>query len=88
MGVPFNLIGRYQESRAYFEGAMTKLRATRERKSAIFDVVLNQMALAGVQLFKIHEAAKLFEEARGILEQESSPCHQDTIGTYSNLAAT
>ncbi|KAJ0781561.1 putative tetratricopeptide-like helical domain superfamily [Helianthus annuus] len=39
---------------------------------------------ACVQLFKIDEAAELFEEAREILEQECSPCHQDTLGVYSN----
>jgi hypothetical protein len=46
------------------------------------------MGLACVQLFKIDEAAELFEEARGILETECGPCHQDTLGVYSNLAAT
>ncbi|KAJ4891294.1 Tetratricopeptide repeat (TPR)-like superfamily protein [Raphanus sativus] len=38
--------------------------------------------------FKIDEAGELFEEARGILEQERGPCDQDTLGVYSNLAAT
>ncbi|KAI4368027.1 hypothetical protein MLD38_016639 [Melastoma candidum] len=88
MGVMFYMIGRYQESRTAFEGAVMKLRASGERKSAFFGVVLNQMGLACVQLFKIDEAAELFEEARRILEQECGPCHQDTIGVYSNLAAT
>ncbi|KAI4303627.1 hypothetical protein MLD38_039235 [Melastoma candidum] len=88
MGVMFYMIKRYQESRASFEGAVTKLRAIGERKSAFFGVVLNQMGLACVQLLKIDEAAELFEEARGILEQECGPCQQDTIGVYSNLAAT
>ncbi|XP_028774696.1 protein KINESIN LIGHT CHAIN-RELATED 1-like [Neltuma alba] len=88
MGVMFYMIGRYEEARNSFESAVAKLRASGERKSAFFGVVLNQMGLACVQLFKIDEAAELFEEARAILEQECGPCHQDTLGVYSNLAAT
>ncbi|KAI3421441.1 TPR_REGION domain-containing protein [Psidium guajava] len=88
MGVMFYMIGRYEEARNSFENAVAKLRAGGERKSAFFGVVLNQMGLACVQLFKIDEAAELFEEARSILEQECGPCHQDTLGVYSNLAAT
>ncbi|KAK9266526.1 hypothetical protein L1049_023044 [Liquidambar formosana] len=88
MGVMFYMIGRYGEARDSFESAVEKLRASGERKSAFFGVVLNQMGLACVQLFKIDEAVELFEEARGILEQECGPCHQDTLGVYSNLAAT
>lgn len=88
MGVIYYMIGRYAESRSSFESAVAKLRASGERKSAFFGVVLNQMGLACVQLFKIDEAAELFEEARAILEQEYGACHQDTLGVYSNLAAT
>ncbi|KAL3834915.1 hypothetical protein ACJIZ3_009651 [Penstemon smallii] len=88
MGVMFYMVGKYEESRGSFESAVAKLRASGERKSAFFGVVLNQMGLACVQLFKIDEAAELFEEAREILEQECGPCHQDTLGVYSNLAAT
>ncbi|KAL0446490.1 UNVERIFIED_CONTAM: protein KINESIN LIGHT CHAIN-RELATED 1 [Sesamum latifolium] len=88
MGVMLYMVGRYEESRSSFESAVSKLRASGERKSAFFGVVLNQMGLACVQLFKIDEAAELFEEAREILEQECGPCHQDTLGVYSNLAAT
>ncbi|XP_057749815.1 protein KINESIN LIGHT CHAIN-RELATED 1 [Arachis stenosperma] len=88
MGVMYYMIGRYEDSRNSFESAVAKLRVSGERKSAFFGVVLNQMGLACVQLFKIDEAAELFEEARGILEQECGPCHQDTLGVYSNLAAT
>ena len=88
MGVMFYLVGRYGEARSSFESAVAKLRATGERKSPFFGVVLNQMGLACVQLFKIDEAVELFEEARGILEKECGPCHQDTIGVYTNLAAT
>ncbi|KAI7994445.1 Protein KINESIN LIGHT CHAIN-RELATED 1 [Camellia lanceoleosa] len=46
------------------------------------------MGLACVQLFKIDEACELFEEAREILKQVCRPCHQDTLGVYSNLAVT
>ncbi|XAR55169.1 hypothetical protein NMG60_11030585 [Bertholletia excelsa] len=88
MGVMFYMAGRYEEAWSSFESAVSKLRASGERKSAFFGVLLNQMGLACVQLFKIDEAAELFEEARQILEQESGPCHQDTLGVYSNLAAT
>ncbi|OWM72181.1 protein KINESIN LIGHT CHAIN-RELATED 1 [Punica granatum] len=88
MGVMFYMIGQYEEARSSFESAVAKLRVCGERKSAFFGVVLNQMGLACVQLFKIDEAAELFEEARSILEQECGPCHQDTLGVYSNLAAT
>ncbi|XP_056854154.1 protein KINESIN LIGHT CHAIN-RELATED 1 isoform X2 [Raphanus sativus] len=87
MGVMYYTLGRYEDARNAFENAVTKLRAAGE-KSAFFGVVLNQMGLACVQLFKIDEAGELFEEARGILEQERGPCDQDTLGVYSNLAAT
>ncbi|KAK1269640.1 hypothetical protein QJS04_geneDACA008327 [Acorus gramineus] len=88
MGVMLYMVGRYGEARNSFESAVAKLRAAGERKSAFFGVVLNQMGLASVQLFKIDEAAGLFEEARAVLEQECGPCHPDTLGVYSNLAAT
>ncbi|GAB4857637.1 Protein KINESIN LIGHT CHAIN-RELATED 1 [Ancistrocladus abbreviatus] len=88
VGVMYYTIGRYAEALSSFESAVAKLRASGERKSAFFGVLLNQMGLACVQLFKIDEAAELFEEARAILEQEYGPCHQDTLGVYSNLAAT
>ncbi|KNA23332.1 hypothetical protein SOVF_025720 [Spinacia oleracea] len=88
MGVMYYLIGRYGEALSSFESAVAKLRASGERKSAFFGVLLNQMGLACVQLFKIDQAAELFEEARAVLEQECGPCHQDTLGVYSNLAAT
>ncbi|GAB2296469.1 Protein KINESIN LIGHT CHAIN-RELATED 1 [Dionaea muscipula] len=87
-GVMYYVVGNYADALGSFESAIAKLRASGERKSAFFGVLLNQMGLACVQLFKIDEAAELFEEARGILEQECGPCHQDTLGVYSNLAAT
>lgn len=88
IGVMYYMVGRYGEALTSFESAISKLRASGERKSAFFGVLLNQMGLACVQLFKIDQAAELFEEARAILEQECGPCHQDTLGVYSNLAAT
>lgn len=88
IGVMYYMVGRYGEALTSFESAVGKLRASGERKSSFFGVLLNQMGLACVQLFKIDQAAELFEEARAILEQECGPCHQDTLGVYSNLAAT
>ncbi|XP_042504139.1 protein KINESIN LIGHT CHAIN-RELATED 1-like [Macadamia integrifolia] len=88
MGVMYYMLGRYEKARYSFESAVEKLRAGGERKSAFFGVLLNQMGLASLQLYKIDEAAELFEEARGILEQECGPYHPDTIAVYSNLAAT
>ncbi|PKA53343.1 polypeptide N-acetylglucosaminyltransferase [Apostasia shenzhenica] len=88
MGVMYYIVGRYGDSRNSFENAVAKLRAIGEKKSVFFGMVLNQMGLACVQLFKIDEAAELFEESKGILEQEYGTDHQDTLGVYSNLAAT
>lgn len=88
MGVMFYMVGRFGEARSSFESAIAKLRASGESKSAFFGIVLNQMGLASLQLYKIDEAVKLFEEARGVLEEECGSCHLDTLGVYSNLAAT
>ncbi|KAL5792210.1 hypothetical protein ACOSP7_000804 [Xanthoceras sorbifolium] len=88
MGVMFYMVGRYGEARCSFESAVAKLRASGESKSAFYGIVLNQMGLACVQLYRISEAIELFEEARGVLEQECGSCHLDTLGVYSNLAAT
>ncbi|KAJ8900575.1 hypothetical protein K2173_025352 [Erythroxylum novogranatense] len=88
MGVMFYVVGKYGEARSSFGSAVAKLRASGEGKSAFFGIVLNQMGLASVQLYKINEAAELFEEARMILEQECGHCHLDTLGVCSNLAAT
>ncbi|KAK6918161.1 MalT-like TPR region [Dillenia turbinata] len=88
MGVMFYMVGRYGEARSSFESAIGKLRASGEKKSAFFGIVLNQMGLACVQLYRIEEAAELFEEARAILERECGSYHLDTLGVHSNLAAT
>ncbi|KAF5732135.1 Tetratricopeptide repeat (TPR)-like superfamily protein [Tripterygium wilfordii] len=88
MGVMFYMVGRYDEAQMSFSNAVAKLRASGESKSAFFSIVLNQMGLACVQLFRIYEAAELFEEARKILEQGCGSCHLDTLAVYSNLAAT
>lgn len=88
MGVMYYMLEKYENARTSFESAVTKLRTSGERKSAFFGIVLNQMGLACVQLYKIDEASTLFEEARGILEKECGLYHQDTLDVYSNLAAT
>ncbi|XP_031494583.1 protein KINESIN LIGHT CHAIN-RELATED 1 isoform X2 [Nymphaea colorata] len=88
MGVMYYMIGNYGESYASFKNAVAKLRASGEKRSAFFGIVLNQMGLACVQRYAINEAADLFEEARGILETEYGPYHPETLGVYSNLAGT
>ncbi|CAA2956086.1 protein KINESIN LIGHT CHAIN-RELATED 3-like [Olea europaea var. sylvestris] len=88
MGVMYYMLGNYSESYSSFKSATTKLRASGEKKSAFFGIALNQMGLACVQRYAINEAVQLFEEARGILEQEYGPYHPDTLGVYSNLAGT
>lgn len=88
MGVMYYILGNYSESYSYFKDAVSKLRASGEKKSAFFGIALNQMGLACVQRYEINEAAELFEEARSILESECGPYHPDTLGVYSNLAGT
>ncbi|XP_043706016.1 protein KINESIN LIGHT CHAIN-RELATED 3-like [Telopea speciosissima] len=88
MGVLYYMLGNYSESYTSLMNAVTKLRASGEKKSTFFGIALNQMGLACVQRYAINEAADLFEEARSILEQEYGPYHPDTLGVYSNLAGT
>ncbi|XP_047331895.1 protein KINESIN LIGHT CHAIN-RELATED 3-like [Impatiens glandulifera] len=88
LGVMYYMLGNYSESYASFKNAIAKLRTSGEKKSAFFGIALNQMGLACVQRYSINEALELFEEARGVLEQECGPYHPDTLGVYSNLAAT
>ncbi|XP_027358290.1 protein KINESIN LIGHT CHAIN-RELATED 2 isoform X1 [Abrus precatorius] len=88
MGVMYYMLGNYSDSYNIFKSAITKFRASGEKKSALFGIALNQMGLACVQCYAINEAADLFEEARTILEKEYGPYHPDTLGVYSNLAGT
>ncbi|KAK3035302.1 hypothetical protein RJ639_034010 [Escallonia herrerae] len=88
MGVMYYMLGNYSESYTSFKSAISKLRASGEKKSAFFGIALNQMGLTCVQRYAINEAAGLFEESRSILEQEYGPYHPDTLGVYSNLAGT
>ncbi|KAL8140769.1 hypothetical protein V2J09_006790 [Rumex salicifolius] len=88
MGVMYYMLGNYNESYNSLKNAISKLRASGEKKSAFFGIALNQMGLACVQRYSINEAAELFEEARSILEREYGPYHPDTLGVYSNLAGT
>ncbi|KAJ8771780.1 hypothetical protein K2173_026957 [Erythroxylum novogranatense] len=88
MGVIHYMLGNYSESYNSFDRAVSKLRANGEKKSSFFGIALNQMGLTCVQRYAINEAAQLFEEAKSILEQQCGPYHPDTLGVYSNLAAT
>ncbi|KAL9397045.1 hypothetical protein Peur_011298 [Populus x canadensis] len=88
MGLMFYKVGKYGEARSSFENAVAQLRASGDARSVFLGILLNQLGLASVQLYRIHEAVELFEEAREILEQECGSCHSDTLGVYSNLAAT
>ncbi|GAU43960.1 hypothetical protein TSUD_283870 [Trifolium subterraneum] len=88
MGVMYYMLGNYSDSYNIFKSSVAKLRASGEKKSALFGIALNQMGLACVQRYAINEAADLFEEARTILEKEYGPYHPDTLGVYSNLAGT
>ncbi|XVE83960.1 hypothetical protein DITRI_Ditri16bG0130800 [Diplodiscus trichospermus] len=88
MGVMYYMMGSYADSYNTFKSAISKFRASGEKKSALFGIALNQMGLACVQRYAVNEAADLFEEARTILEKEYGPYHPDTLGVYSNLAGT
>lgn len=88
IGVLYYMMGNYSASYNSFSSAISKLRASGEKKTAFLGIALNQMGLSCVQRYAIGEAAELFEEARSILEKEYGPCHPDTLGIYSNLAGT
>ncbi|GLU02057.1 hypothetical protein SLE2022_193280 [Rubroshorea leprosula] len=88
IGVMYYMMGNYSESYNAFKMAVSKFRASGEKKSALFGITLNQMGLACVQRYAINEAVDLFEEARSILEKEYGPYHAETLGVYSNLAGT
>eukprot|EP01018_Ginkgo_biloba_P014094 Gb_13144 [translate_table: standard] len=82
MGFIYYVLGKYGESYASFKNVVEKLRASGEKKSAFFGIVLNQMGLECVQCYAINEAADLFEEARKILEEFCDPCHPQSIATW------
>ncbi|KAH9329310.1 hypothetical protein KI387_001418, partial [Taxus chinensis] len=88
IGVIYYILGKHGDSRASLKNAIVKLRASGEKKSAFFALVLNQMGLACVQCYAINEAADLFEEAKLILEEVCGPYHPDTLEVCSNLAGT
>ncbi|KAJ9568249.1 hypothetical protein OSB04_004215 [Centaurea solstitialis] len=88
MGVLYYMLGKYSESYDSFETAILKLRASSEKRSAFYGIVLNQMGLTCVQRYAINEAIECFEEARSVLEHECGPFHPDTLAVYSNLAGT
>ncbi|KAF8037526.1 hypothetical protein BT93_B0428 [Corymbia citriodora subsp. variegata] len=88
MGVMYYMMGKYSDSYNTLKMAVSKFRASGEKKSPLFGISVNQLGLACVQCFAINEAAELFEEARDIMEKEYGPYHPDTLGVYSNLAGT
>ncbi|XP_057416461.1 protein KINESIN LIGHT CHAIN-RELATED 3-like [Lotus japonicus] len=88
IGVMYFMLGNYTQSYNSFKNAVSKLRATGEKKSTYFGIVLNQMGLTCVQLNALNEAAELFEEAKIILELEYGSYHPETLGVCSNLAGT
>lgn len=82
----YYMMGNYAESYTTFKISVSKSRASGEKKSALFGIVLNQMGLTCIQRYVINEAADLFEEARSSLEKEYGPYHPETLGVYTNLA--
>ncbi|KAI3777604.1 hypothetical protein L1987_47404 [Smallanthus sonchifolius] len=88
MGVMYYVLAKYSESYNSFKNAISKLRASGEKKNMFFGIALNQMGLTCVQRYAINEALDLFEEARSILEHECGSYHPDTLAVYSNLAGT
>ncbi|KAI3761361.1 hypothetical protein L1987_51775 [Smallanthus sonchifolius] len=88
MGVMYYVLTKYSESYNSFKNAISKLRASGEKKNTFFGIALNQMGLTCVQRYAINEALDLFEEARSILEHECGSYHPDTLAVYSNLAGT
>ncbi|MCO5580455.1 hypothetical protein L7F22_034323 [Adiantum nelumboides] len=86
IGVFHYLHGDYADAYDYFDKAVSKLRASAEKNSPLFGIVLNQMGLACVQLSDIQTAVGIFEESRTILEAVCGLHHPDTLSVYSNLA--
>lgn len=88
IGVIYYMMGKYSDSYTSLNSAVSKFRASAEKKSPLFGIALNQMGLACVQCYAINEAAELFEESRSILEKEYGRYHPETLGVCSNLAGT
>ena len=86
IGVLSYMCGNYIDAHGSFSKAIMKLRASVEKKSALFGIVLNQMGLCCLHLSEIERAVKFFEESRSVLELACGPHHPDTLIVYSNLA--
>lgn len=86
MGVFHYMHGDYSDARTFLGKAVSKLRTSAEKNSALFGIVLNQMGLSCVQLSDVREAVDLFKESRTVLEAVCGPHHPDTLSVYSNLA--
>eukprot|EP00250_Pteridium_aquilinum_P002111 c12314_g2_i1 orf=569-3556(-) len=86
IGVLSYMCGNYTEAHCSLSKAVSKLRASTERTSALFGIVLNQMGLCCLHLSEIGLAVELFEESRSVLETACGPHHPDTLTVYSNLA--
>lgn len=86
IGVFHYMHGDYEDARTFFSKAVSKLRASAEKNSPLFGIVLNQMGLSCVQLSDIQAAVDIFEESRSILEAVCGPHHPDTLSVNSNLA--
>lgn len=86
IGVLSYMCGNYVDARSSLSRAVSKLRGSAEKTSALFGIVLNQMGLCCLHLSEIRMAAQLFEESRSVLESACGPHHPDTLTVCSNLA--
>lgn len=86
IGVLSYLCGHYSDAHSSLSRAVTKLRASAEKNSALFGIVLNQMGLCCLHLSDIRMAVQLLEESRSVLEVACGRNHPDTLTVYSNLA--
>jgi tetratricopeptide (TPR) repeat protein len=87
IGVLSYMCGNYVDAQVSFNKAIVKLRASAEKNSALFGIVLNQMGLCCLHLSEIKRAVEYFEESRSVLEVACGPRHPDSLLVYSNLAA-
>ncbi|MCO5601308.1 hypothetical protein L7F22_055427 [Adiantum nelumboides] len=86
IGVLSYMCGNYVDARSSLSKAVSKLRGSAEKTSALFGIVLNQMGLCCLHLSEIRMAVQLFEESRTVLETACGPHHPDTLTVCSNLA--